>query len=180
MNQLLSDVLGSCLQVIEFESTALMIGQLGLRVNLIAYPVISVKKVCSTNHPLHTVAVWCTLVIYTQRCSWLEFAAKQTSICWAPESLCSLTRNFLVVYTGRDSARTRNRCNRCCWSAEVCTWSHARHVQHVADPEHADLNSHWAKCNVRALFWLLHIIVCLLSYTLCFGRCIENETASRD
>ncbi len=33
------------LQVIEFESTALMIGQLGLRVNLIAYPVVSVKKV---------------------------------------------------------------------------------------------------------------------------------------
>ena len=32
-------------QVIEFESTALMIGQLGLRVNLIAYPVVSVKKV---------------------------------------------------------------------------------------------------------------------------------------
>lgn len=30
--------------VIEFESTALMIGQLGLRVNLIAYPVVSVKK----------------------------------------------------------------------------------------------------------------------------------------
>ena len=33
------------LQVIEFESTALMIGQFGLRVNLIAYPVVSVKKV---------------------------------------------------------------------------------------------------------------------------------------
>ncbi len=31
--------------MIEFESTALMIGQLGLRVNLIAYPVVSVKKV---------------------------------------------------------------------------------------------------------------------------------------
>lgn len=33
------------LQVIEFESTALMIGQLGLRVNLIAYPVVSIRKV---------------------------------------------------------------------------------------------------------------------------------------
>ena len=44
----------SCVQVIEFESTALMMGQLGLRVNLIAYPVVSVKKVslaiCSVRH----------------------------------------------------------------------------------------------------------------------------------
>ena len=31
-------------QVIEFESTALMIGQLGVRVSLIAYPVVSIKK----------------------------------------------------------------------------------------------------------------------------------------
>ena len=35
-------------QVIEFESTALMIGHLGVRVSLIAYPVVSVKKVRST------------------------------------------------------------------------------------------------------------------------------------
>ena len=39
------------MQVIEFESTALMIGQLGLRVNLIAYPVVSVKKVSSAWEP---------------------------------------------------------------------------------------------------------------------------------
>ena len=32
-------------QVIEFESNAMMIGHLGLRVSLIAYPVVSVKKV---------------------------------------------------------------------------------------------------------------------------------------
>ena len=31
-------------QVIEFESTALMIGHLGVRVSLIAYPVVSIKK----------------------------------------------------------------------------------------------------------------------------------------
>ena len=30
--------------MIEFESTALMIGQLGVRVSLIAYPVVSIKK----------------------------------------------------------------------------------------------------------------------------------------
>ena len=40
-----SESLTAAVQVIEFESTALMIGQLGLRVNLIAYPVVSVKKV---------------------------------------------------------------------------------------------------------------------------------------
>ena len=40
-----SESLTAAAQVIEFESTALMIGQLGLRVNLIAYPVVSVKKV---------------------------------------------------------------------------------------------------------------------------------------
>jgi hypothetical protein len=34
-------------QVIEFESTAMMIGQLGVRVSLIAYPIISIKKVRS-------------------------------------------------------------------------------------------------------------------------------------
>lgn len=32
-------------QVIEFESNAMMVGHLGLRVSLIAYPVVSVKKV---------------------------------------------------------------------------------------------------------------------------------------
>lgn len=31
--------------MIEFESTAMMIGQLGVRVSLIAYPIISIKKV---------------------------------------------------------------------------------------------------------------------------------------
>lgn len=34
-------------QVIEFESTALMIGHLGVRVSLIAYPVVSIKKALS-------------------------------------------------------------------------------------------------------------------------------------
>ena len=38
--------------MIEFESTALMIGQLGLRVNLIAYPVVSVKKVSLAIQPV--------------------------------------------------------------------------------------------------------------------------------
>lgn len=33
------------MQVIEFESNAMMVGHLGLRVSLIAYPVVSVKKV---------------------------------------------------------------------------------------------------------------------------------------
>lgn len=35
-------------QVIEFESNAMMIGHLGLRVSLIAYPVVSVKKVINS------------------------------------------------------------------------------------------------------------------------------------
>lgn len=41
-------------QVIEFESTALMIGHLGVRVSLIAYPVVSVKKVnhCEASVPI--------------------------------------------------------------------------------------------------------------------------------
>lgn len=34
------------MQVIEFESNAMTVGHLGLRVSLIAYPVVSVKKVC--------------------------------------------------------------------------------------------------------------------------------------
>lgn len=46
------------MQVIEFESTALMIGQLGLRVNLIAYPVVSVKKVTMLSmHPFVVIAL---------------------------------------------------------------------------------------------------------------------------
>ena len=62
--------------MIEFESTALMIGQLGLRVNLIAYPVVSVKKVIMLDNSIssdlvHTpltsamiihVCVYCSLV----------------------------------------------------------------------------------------------------------------------
>lgn len=38
-----------CVQVIEFESTALMIGHLGVRVSLIAYPIVSIKKVRNKN-----------------------------------------------------------------------------------------------------------------------------------
>ena len=51
------DKLSSCLQVIEFESSPLlMVGHaLGLRVSLIAYPVVSIKKVrvdqCSADRP---------------------------------------------------------------------------------------------------------------------------------
>ena len=41
-------------QVIEFESTALMIGQLGVRVSLIAYPVVSIKKARRSLHGRQT------------------------------------------------------------------------------------------------------------------------------
>lgn len=41
-------------QVIEFESTALMIGQLGVRVSLIAYPVVSIKKARRSLHGRRT------------------------------------------------------------------------------------------------------------------------------
>ena len=42
--------MGLHVQVIEFESTALMIGQLGVRVSLIAYPVVSIKKARQSLH----------------------------------------------------------------------------------------------------------------------------------
>ena len=58
-------------QVIEFESNAMMIGLLGLRVSLIAYPVVSVKKASPSStacdgahhlyvklHPGHLKGTW--------------------------------------------------------------------------------------------------------------------------
>lgn len=46
------------LQVIEFESNAMMVGHLGLRVSLIAYPVVSVKKVCPPSSSPKFVLLW--------------------------------------------------------------------------------------------------------------------------
>ena len=48
-------------QVIEFESTALMIGQLGVRVSLIAYPVVSIKKARRSLHGRQTCRALCIL-----------------------------------------------------------------------------------------------------------------------
>lgn len=48
-------------QVIEFESTALMIGQLGVRVSLIAYPVVSIKKARRSLHVCETCRAICML-----------------------------------------------------------------------------------------------------------------------
>ena len=96
-----------------------------------------------------------------------------------PCGLCKKGTNHplhtvVVWYTGRDSARTRKQRNRRCWSDEVCTWSHAGHVQHVAD-----LNSQMDEMHCPRLCLVVAYYCLLLSYTLCFGRCIENETASR-
>ena len=44
------------MQLIEFESTAMMLGHLGVRMSLISYPLVSVKKVRSTGiHHMHTI-----------------------------------------------------------------------------------------------------------------------------
>ena len=53
-------------QVIEFESTALMIGQLGVRVSLIAYPVVSIKKARGSLHG-HQICSHRHLVGYTNQ-----------------------------------------------------------------------------------------------------------------
>lgn len=57
--------LGFAWQVIEFESTALMIGHLGVRVSLIAYPVVSIKKAPSPSSSswLHgQTCLWCSVL----------------------------------------------------------------------------------------------------------------------
>lgn len=68
--------------VIEFESTALMLGQVGVRVSLISYPVVSVRKVSGSSCLLDYAFISCVdFLVHLSNTRLLSSSPQQKTFC---------------------------------------------------------------------------------------------------